>query len=134
MTKYALVRGGTVVTIVKSNALPTVDLGGQWVACNSQVGPGWTYNGSVFAAPAPGAVRSLPPKQFLARFTAGERELLEEKFLTGSQGVKNKIGAFRIYVLTGGNVELSDDYIIASVTAMETAGVLAAGRAAQILA
>ena len=33
-----------------------------------------------------------------------------------------------------GNVELADDYIIASVTAMETAGVIGAGRAAQILA
>jgi hypothetical protein len=31
-------------------------------------------------------------------------------------------------------VELADDYIIASVTAMETAGVIAAGRAAVILA
>jgi hypothetical protein len=70
----------------------------------------------------------------LARFKAGERELLEEKFLTGSQGVKNKIGAFRVYILTGGNVELDDDYIIAAVTAMETAGVIGAGRAAQILA
>jgi hypothetical protein len=52
---------------------------------------------------------------------------------TGTQSQKNKLNAFRDYLLTGGNVELIDDYIIASVNAMETAGVIAAGRADVIL-
>ena len=52
----------------------------------------------------------------------------------GTANVKKKLAAFKTYLATGGNVELNDDYIIAAVTAMETAGVLAAGRAAEILA
>ncbi len=76
---------------------------------------------------------SLPPRAFLARFTAAERELLENKLATGTQAVKDKLAAFRFYVMTGGYVELDDDYIVAAVTAMESAGVLSAGRAAEIL-
>jgi hypothetical protein len=103
------------------------------VAATAAVGPGWTWNGTAWSAPAAGDVRSLPPRAFLARFTAAERELLENKLATGTQAVKDKLAAFRFYVMTGGYVELDDDYIIASVTAMETAGVIATGRAAQIL-
>jgi hypothetical protein len=132
MARWALVRGGKVDTVVEQATTPTVDLGGQWIDITGQhVGPGYTYNGSTFAAPA--VVVSLPPKAFWQRFTATEREALQDKLATGTQPVKNKLNAFRDYVATGGNVELSDDYIIASVTAMESAGVLAAGRAAQIL-
>jgi hypothetical protein len=132
MARWALVRGGKVDTVVEQVTTPTVDLGGQWIDITGQhVGPGYTYNGSTFAAPA--VVVSLTPKAFWQRFTAAEREALQDKLATGTQPVKNKLNAFRDYVATGGNVELSDDYIIASVTAMESAGVLAAGRAAQIL-
>jgi hypothetical protein len=133
MSRFALVRDGVCVTMVESASAPTVDLGGQWVAATAAVGPGWTWNGTAWSAPATEAVRSLPPRAFLARFTASERELLENKLATGTQLVKDKLAAFRFYVMNGGNVELDDDYIIASVTAMESAGVIAAGRAAQIL-
>jgi hypothetical protein len=132
MARYALVRGGVVATVVEQASTPTVNLGGQWVEVTGQsVGAGYTYNGSVFAAPV--VLVSLPPKDFWRRFTAAEREALQDKLATGTQAVKNKLNAFRDYVATGGNVELADDYIIASVTAMETAGIIAAGRAAQIL-
>jgi hypothetical protein len=133
MSRFALVQSDTVTTVVESASIPTVDLGGQWVACAANVGPGWTYTGSVFVAPVPAAVRSLTPRDFWRRFTAAERENLEEKFLTGTQAVKNKVGAFRTYILTGGNVELDDDYIIASVAVMETVGIIGSGRAAVIL-
>lgn len=79
-------------------------------------------------------VLSLAPRDFWRRFTTAEREALQNILATGTQVQKNKLNAFRDYVLTGGNVELIDDYIIASVNAMETAGILASGRAAQILA
>ena len=132
MARYALVRSGRVDTVVESASAPTVDLGGQWIDITGQyVGPGYTYSGGVFTAPA--VVVSLPPRGFWQRFTAAEREALQNKAATGTQGVKDKLNAFRDYVQTGGNVELSDDYIIAAVTQMETAGVIAAGRAAQIL-
>lgn len=132
MARWALVRGGHVDTVVDQAEQPTVDLGGAWVDVTGQhVGPGYTYNGAVFAPPV--VAVSLPPREFWKRFTAAEREALQNKLATGTQGVKDKMNAFRDYVATGGNVELKDDYIIAAVTAMESAGVIAAGRAAQIL-
>ena len=77
--------------------------------------------------------RSLTLKQFWQRFTVAEREALMGLIATGTQGQKNKLNAFRDYVQTGMNVELDEDYIIASVTLMETAGILGAGRAVVIL-
>ena len=132
MSRWALVRGGTCVTVVEQATQPTVDLGGQWVAAGS-AGPGWTWDGNAWAAPAPEAVRSLSPRGFLRRFSAAEREALEDLAATGTANVRKKLAAFKTYVQTGGYVELDDDYIVAAVTAMETAGVVAAGRAAQIL-
>ncbi len=84
----------------------------------------------------PGAIAaySITPKAFWKRFTVAEREALQNILATGTQPQKNKLNAFRDYVATGGNVELNDDYIIASVTLMETANVIGAGRAAIILA
>lgn len=131
--RWALVRAGVVATVVEQAEQPTVDLGGQWIDITGQhVGPGYAFNGAAFAPPV--IVVSLPPRAFWQRFTAAEREALENKLATGTQAVKDKISAFRTYVLTGGAVELDDDYIVAAVAQMETAGVIAAGRAAQILA
>jgi hypothetical protein len=76
---------------------------------------------------------SLSLKAFWKRFTLDEREALQNILATGTQNQKNKLNAFRDYLQTGGNVELIDDYIIASVNLMETAGILAAGRANTIL-
>lgn len=132
MSRWALVRGGTCVTVVEQATHPTVDLGGLWVAAGS-AGPGWTWDGNAWAAPAPEAVRSLSPRDFLRRFSPAERETLEDLAATGTAAVKKKLAAFKFYVQTGGYVELDDDYIVAAVTAMEAAGVIAAGRAAEIL-
>lgn len=94
-----------------------------------EIAPGIFEGGT----PAPIAAYSLGPRDFWRRFTAAEREALQGLLATGTQGVKNRLNAFRDYIAVGGNVELNDDYIIASVTAMETAGVIGSGRAAQIL-
>lgn len=130
MSRWALIQGGMVATVVEQDTMPTIP--GQWVDCTGlAVGPGNTYNGVAFAAPLNG--RSLTPRAFWRRFTVAEREALQGILATGTQGQKNKLNAFRDYVQTGMKVELDDDYIIASVTAMETAGILAAGRANIIL-
>ena len=76
---------------------------------------------------------SLTVKQFWARFTPAEREALQNLLATGTQAQKNKLNAFRDYVTHGGNVELNDDYIIDSLTLMQTAGIIAGGRASAIL-
>jgi hypothetical protein len=88
----------------------------------------------VFAEGAAMIAVSLSLRDFWRRFTVAEREALQNILATGTQTQKNKLSAFRDYLTTGGNVELNDDYIIASVNLMETAGILASGRAAQILA
>lgn len=134
MARWALVRNGRVDTITEMASEPTVDLGGAWIDVTGlHVGPGYTYDGVAFAAQV-SYVSSLPPRDFWRRFTAAEREALQNKLATGTQAVKDKLAAFRTYVMTGGYVELDDDYIIAAVTQMEMAGVIGAGRAAQILA
>lgn len=132
MSRWALVVNGTVLTVVESATQPVFP-GATAVDCDgTMVGPGWLWNGAAFAA-GPGAL-SLAPKAFWRRFTAAEREALQNILATGTQNQKNKLNAFRDYVAQGGNIELFDDYIVASVTLMEAAGVIAAGRAAQILA
>ena len=83
---------------------------------------------------SPAPFPTLTPRVFWRRFTVAEREALQNILATGTQNQKNKLNAFRDYVATGGMVELLDDYIIASVNTLETVGILAAGRAAQILA
>lgn len=70
---------------------------------------------------------------FWQRFTAVEREALEGSYQTGTQAVKNAIGAFRNYIMSVPQVDINDPYIQAKVTQMETVGIIAAGRAAQVL-
>lgn len=81
----------------------------------------------------PIASYSLTLKQFWQRFTPAEREALQNLLATGTQAQKNKLNAFRDYLIQGGDVELNDDYVISSVTLMQTAGLIAGGRAATIL-
>jgi len=76
---------------------------------------------------------TLTRSAFWQRFTATERESLQDLVATGTQSQKNKLNAFRDYVLNSDAVDLTDPYIVASVTLMEQAGVLTAGRAAAVL-
>ena len=131
MGRFSLIRGNTVAVVVEQDTEPTI--GGTWVDVTGlHVGPGFTYDGGTFTAPT--VTVSLTRREFIQRFTAAEREALENKAQTGTQGVKDKIAAFKTYIQTGGRVELNDDYIVAAVMQMEAAGVIAAGRAAEILA
>lgn len=128
MKRWARLNGGVVVNVVESDS----DLAAPWVEVTGLfVGPGFVWNGTSYTPPT--ATVSLSPRAFLRRFTAAERETLEDLAATGTAGVKKKLAAFKTYLNTGGNVELNDDYIVAVVTAMETAGVIGAGRAAEIL-
>jgi hypothetical protein len=128
--RYALIQNGAVSTVVEQPNLPTIP--GQWVACGD-AGPGWAYNGSAFAPPPPITYFSLSLRAFWRRFLPVERENLQEILLNGTAAQKRKLGAFREYLAAGGDVELNDDYVRSSVTLMESATVLAAGRATIIL-
>jgi len=132
MKKWALIAGGTILACVEQDEAPTIP--GVWVECTGQyVGPGSTWNGSAFGPVPPPVYPSLTKRAFWCRFSVTEREALQGMLATGTQGQKNKLNAFRDYVQTGMRVELTDDYIIASVTLMESVGLIAAGRASAIL-
>ena len=70
---------------------------------------------------------------FWQRFTQAERESLENLAQTGTQTQKNKLAAFKTYAQAAGSVDCNDPYVQTSVQLLETVGIIAAGRAAQIL-
>lgn len=133
MSKWCHVVNGVCTVMVESAVMPTVSFqGGYWVAHSGDAAPGWLWDGTQWSPPdAP--PKSITPMQFLRRFTPGERETLEDLAANGGPAVRKKLTAFKTYLQIGGYVELDDDYIIASVTAMEAAGVISAGRAVEIL-
>lgn len=122
-----LVSVGTVVASPLPAGLSVTDLG-----ANPPTGV-WNSITHVFD-PAAVLKPVLSLKDFAQRFTTAEREALQGILATGTQTQKNKLNAFRTYLTDCGNADLNDAYIVASVNLMETAGVLAAGRAAVILA
>lgn len=81
----------------------------------------------------PKNIYSLTLKAFWKRFLVSERETLQNILATDTQTQKNKLNAFKEYLLTGGMVELNDDYVISSVNLMETASIIGTGRADIIL-
>ena len=84
--------------------------------------------------PAPVLKSVLILREFWQRFTQVERETLVNIQLTGTQNQKNKLTAFKDYLRDAGVADLNDAYIQAIVNLMETAGIIAVGRAAVILA
>ena len=84
--------------------------------------------------PAPVLKAVLAARDFWQRFTPAEREALWDMRANGTATQKKKLGAFQDYITSSGTVDLNDAYIQASVNLMESAGVIAAGRAAVILA
>lgn len=94
-----------------------------WVTANYSTPP----PPEVIIPPRP----TLTMKTFLRRFTAAEREALYDIRQNGTATQKKKLGAFMEYIMDG--VETDDEYVVTIVNLMETAGVIAAGRAAEIL-
>lgn len=123
----ALVSVGTVVASPLPAGLSQTDIG-----ADAPIGV-WNNATHVFdARPVLKSVLSL--KQFWDRWTQAEREALMGLQLTGTQGQKNKLGAFKDYVRDAGLVDCNDAYIQSAVNLAESAGIIAAGRAAVILA
>jgi hypothetical protein len=122
--------GTTIVNVTEQEDMPTVE--GQWAEVIGPFGPGDSYILGVFTRNFPNI--AIPAREFWRRFTVTEREALQNLMTTGTQAQKNKLNAFQSYVRTGMDVELFDDYIIASVNLLETSGIIAPGRAAVILA
>lgn len=121
-----LVSTGTVLAEPLPTGLASFDF------TNPQTGI-WNKVTHVFnAAPVLKSVLTL--RQFWDRWTQAERESLMNLQLTGTATQKQKLGAFKDYVHDCGLVDCNDAYIQTCVNLAESAGILAAGRAAVILA
>lgn len=133
MARFALVIGGSVATVVEQASLPNVQMGGQWVECAANVGPGWTYSGGAFAAPAvPAPVRHVTQLAFISRFTDAEAVGIDLASIGATQGA----AALRRYqdkVRAANWIDLDRADTRAGVQALEAVGLLAAGRALVIL-
>lgn len=51
MQRYAQLSNNIVVLVIESETDPN-GTNGEWIACGD-AGPGWTYDGTTFAPPAP---------------------------------------------------------------------------------
>jgi hypothetical protein len=100
------------------------------LGANAPVG---TWNTGTLAFDGVALKTVLRLGEFAKRFTQAERESLWNIQQNGTATQKQKLGAFKDYLQDAGFADLNDPYIQASVTLMETAGVIGAGRAVQIL-
>ena len=125
--KYAIVKNGVVV----NTAISTSPITEEWIACSDTVGPGDTYSGGVFSKPpTPETPREPISKiEYLRRFTQDERVGI--RLAAASNHIVNDYVELLNATTT---LHLDDPDVIAGVNQLEQAGLLAAGRAAEILA
>lgn len=128
MERYAQIVNGTVHQVIESETDPD-GTNGAWVPCGN-AGPGWLYDGTTFTAPpAPAPVRTLTKLQYMNRFTDSE---LAGIYTAAKSVVQVEIWLEKFKLAS--EVNLDDTATVAGLQAMEAAGLLAAGRAAEILA
>lgn len=125
------VNGVRTILQVTESELDPDGTNGEWVLCGD-AGPDWTTadNGATYAPPAaPEGPRVLAKLDYLKRFTQAERIAIRE--LGQSNAVVNDYIELMNAAVT---VRLDDPDTVGGVNALESAGALAAGRAAEILA
>lgn len=129
MNRYAQLSGGVVHSVINSETDPD-GINGEWIACGN-AGPGWTYDGTTFTAPALVAPTPMPwtKKEFLLKFTPEEYAAIIAATKTNAV-----LDYYWQIFMVADNVFKTDPVTIGGVQALEANGLLAAGRAAEILA
>ncbi len=129
MTRYAQLSGGVVHLVIDSPFDPD-GINGQWIDCGN-AGPGWTYDGSTFAAPVIPPAPAVPwtKKEFLLKFTPAEYAAIKAATLADAT-----LDYYWSLFTVAQEVVKTDPVTIAGINALEAAGHLAVGRAAEILA
>ena len=131
MNRYAQLSNNTVQNVIESETDPD-GINGEWVLCGN-AGPGFTYDGAAFHMPEPVApARHVTQLAFLSRFTDAEAITLD----LASIGATQPAAALRRYqakVSAAKYIDLDMAETQAGVHALEAMGILAAGRAAEIL-
>lgn len=125
--RWALVIGCSVANVVEQGSQPA-----GWVQCPDWVGPGDILDGETFTRPAPVEIRHITQLAFISRFTDPEAIALDLASIGATEGAAalrrylNKVNVARF-------IDLERADTRAGVQALETAGLLAAGRALEIL-
>lgn len=128
MQRYAQIHEGTVRDVIESETDPD-GINGAWVACGD-ASPGWLYDGATFAPPAPVVLPKILTKvQYLKRFTQAERIAIREAAKTSAV-----VNDYVQLLDASSDVDLADEDTVAGAQQLESAGLLAAGRAAEVLA
>ncbi len=140
--QYALIESGRVANIIEADAAFIETLPGTWAPAQG-AGIGWHYDGEAFTAPMP----ESPPAQdtritrlaFRKRFTQAEKVALEIAALddpSATPAQRARAAALRAYlkdVDAATFIDLSDAHVKEGVQTLEAAGLLAAGRAGDII-
>lgn len=131
--RFALIDSGSVVDVVSAFDPPAGA-----IEAPQDVSPGWTYVDGVFVAPAPPVApeppaptppTTLTPLEFMSRFTDAE---LAGIYSAAKVSVEVEVWLAKFNRTD--EVVKTDPRTIGGLQAMELAGLLAAGRAAEILA
>lgn len=145
MSRWAGIKDGTVKTVAVSGTEPPLGPLDAWVPLpgGSPVGPGWSYDGSTFTPPPPRPPRTVVPRDtLLDRFT--DNELAEiahwRRFRQKPDGSPVPYAQWRALEVAQWRIEAADRVrldapaVVQYINGLETVGILAAGRAAEILA
>lgn len=134
---YALVKNNIIENVIECNQEFADSIASEWdeVIPSNSMGKGWEKVDGVWTAPAPSAptaapqVRTLTKLQYMNRFTDGE---LASIYTAAKSNVAVEIWLEKFKLAS--EVNLDDASTVAGLQAMEAAGLLATGRAAEILA
>ena len=135
-SRYGQIKQGKIANIVEQDEVPTVS--GTWVLLpdgRERIGDAWPW-----AAPIVPVVYVIDAQDFWDRFTFAERTQLEiaEQHNPADTNAKQKAAAQRRLrrrdIDRNGTVNLQKNWTVSYVTDMETDGIIAAGRAAVLLA
>lgn len=131
MKRWALINVNKIVNVVEQGNKPEVE--GEWVDCTSHVvGPGDIYENGVFSQHEEPKVYRITVLAFLSRFTDAEAIAID----LASIGSTVQAATLRRYmqkVTSATYIDLEREDTIAGVNALETMGILTAGRASVIL-
>lgn len=134
-----LIRAGVVINCISAGSVASAQA--FFPDCTAMqrtgsVGPGWLYDGTTFtpppAVPAPVPDRHITPFAFLVRFTDSEAVSID----LASQGTTAQAAAMRRFqnkVNAASWIGLDDPMTRGGVQTLESVGLIAAGRALQIL-
>lgn len=135
---YALIKNGQVKNIIEADAEFAASIAHEWDSVVAiALGDAcidWAYSNGAFVAPsataqAPVARAPISKREFLKLFTPAEYGAIKK-----AAAVKTYVDYFWQQFLLADFISLDDPDIAAGLSAIEAAGLLAAGRSAEIVA